>query len=149
MTTISSAEPVKPPVWFWVTSVAALLWNLIGVSAYLGQAFMSEAARAGMTEAQLELMDNTPAWVTAAFAIGAWGGLLGCIALLLRKKWAKPVFLVSLLAVAIQMTYSLFMTRAAEVYGSFQGIVLPILVVGIALLLYLFAGKGVNRGWLR
>lgn len=29
----------KPPIWFWIISVIALIWNLMGVMAYLGQAY--------------------------------------------------------------------------------------------------------------
>lgn len=80
---------VKPPISFWILSVLALIWNLFGVMAYLSSAFMTDEMKASMTEAELRLAENTPAWATAAFAIATWGGLLGCIALLFRKKWAR------------------------------------------------------------
>ncbi len=32
----------KAPVWFWMLSVLALLWNLIGVIAYLTMAFATD-----------------------------------------------------------------------------------------------------------
>lgn len=32
----------KAPVWFWIVSVLALLWNLIGVIAYLTMAFATD-----------------------------------------------------------------------------------------------------------
>jgi hypothetical protein len=93
-------------------------------------------------------MESTPSWVTAAFAIAVWGGLLGSLALLLRKKWSKPVFLISLLAILGQMAYSIFMTNAAEIYGTLQGIVLPMLVIFIGILLYLLAGMAIRKGWM-
>ena len=79
----------KPPVWFWIVSVVALIWNGMGVMAYLGQAYMSDDALAALPEAEQALYANVPAWATAAFAIAVWGGLLGCLALLLRKKNPK------------------------------------------------------------
>ncbi|MGB5205651.1 MAG: hypothetical protein WBN63_15820, partial [Eudoraea sp.] len=88
---MSEKSNTKPPVWFWIVSIVALLWNLMGVMAYLGQAYMTDEMKAGYTSDQLALMESTPAWVTAAFAIAVWGGLLGCIVLLLRRKLAKPV----------------------------------------------------------
>lgn len=138
----------KPPVWFWIVSVLALLWNLMGVMAYLGQAYMTEDMKAEYTSEQLVLIESTPAWVTAAFAIAVWGGLLGCIALLLRKKWAKPVLMLSLIAVLIQMAYSFFMTNAAEVYGQVQGVITPLIVIIIAVILVQFARIAEKRTWI-
>ena len=142
-------QAAKPPVWFWIASIAGLLWNALGVMAYLGQAYMTDEMKASLPEEQLSLMENTPAWVTAAFAIAVWGGLLGCIALLLRRRWAKPVLLVSFIAIVLQMGYSFLMSEAVEVYGTFQAIVMPILVLIIGLLLFLFARLSEHRLWLR
>lgn len=139
---------VKPPVWFWVVSVLALLWNLLGAMAYLSEAFMTDEMKAAMPSDQLELMENTPAWATAAFAFAVWGGVLGCIALLLRKKWAKPVLVISLLGILIQMGYSYFMTNAVEVYDTAQGVVMPILLIVICIGLVLFAKSAHKKGWI-
>ncbi|MGW9685643.1 hypothetical protein [Flagellimonas sp. 2504JD1-5] len=137
----------KPPVWFWIVSVAALLWNIMGVMAYLGQAYTSVEQLEQMTQAQRELFEAQPAWVTAAFAIAVFGGTLGCIALLLRKKWAKPVFFISLLGILGQFIYGLFLSNTIEVYGN-QAIYMPILVIVIGVLLILLAKKGIQKGWL-
>jgi hypothetical protein len=141
-------QKIKPPAWFWVTAILALIWNAIGVFAYLGQAFMTDEMKTQLPPEQLALMESTPSWVTAAFAIAVWGGLLGSLALLLRKKWSKPVFLISLLAILGQMAYSIFMTNSAEIYGTLQGIVLPMLVIFIGILLYLLAGMAIRKGWM-
>ena len=97
---------VKPPVWFWVVSVIALLWNLMGVSAYLFDAFISVERLGAMDPELRELYEGRPAWVTAAFALAVFGGFIGSIGLLLRKKWAKPLFKLSLGAVLIQNVYT-------------------------------------------
>jgi len=146
MTTTNQAT--KPPKWFWILSILGLLWNALGAFAYLGQAYMTDEMKAALPEEQLTLMEQTPSWVTAAFAIAVWGGLLGCIALLLRKRWAKPVLLISLIGIFAQMAYSFFMTNASEVYGPVQAIVMPILVMLIGILLYVFSGIAIKRLWL-
>ena len=38
----------KPPVWFWVVCVLALIWNGLGVMAYLGRAFATDEMIANM-----------------------------------------------------------------------------------------------------
>ncbi len=145
---MTNTDTFKPPVWFWIVSVIALLWNLMGAMAYLRQVFITDEMKAAMSANQLELMENTPAWATAAFAFAVWGGVLGCVGLLLRKKWARPILLLSLLGILIQMSYAFFMTNAAEVYGTVQGVVMPILLIGIGVGLVLFAKSSQNKGWI-
>ena len=43
-----------------------------------------------------------PAWVTGAFAIAVFGGALGCVGLLMLKRWSTWLLLISLLAVLAQ-----------------------------------------------
>lgn len=140
-------KKTKPPVWFWIVSVVALLWNLMGAMAYLAQAFITDEAKALMPADQVTLLENTPAWATAAFAIAVWAGVLGCIGLLVIKKWARPVLLLSLLGIIVQMSYSFFMTNASEVYGAVQGVVMPIMLIVIGVALVLFARKSENKTW--
>ncbi len=139
---------VKPPAWFWIVSIAGLIWNIMGVINYLGQAYTSVQDLEKMSQAERLLFESQPAWVTGAFAIAVWGGVLGCIALLLRKKWARPVLLISLIGILLQMAHSFFMTNATEVYGATQGIMIPLLVIVIGIVLVLFARKSQNVGWI-
>lgn len=137
----------KPTVFFWVFGIIALLWNAMGVNAYLQQAFKTDAFKAMYTEEQLEMILNTPMWATAAFAIAVFGGLLGCILLLFRKKLAQPVFLLSLIGIVIQMIYNLFISKSIEVYGP-GAIVMPIMILGIGFFLYFYTKKCIAKGWL-
>ena len=139
---------VKVPVWYWIVSILALIWNLIGAMAYLGQAFITDEIKATMPVEQVTLLENTPAWVTAAFAFAVWGGVLGCIALLLRKKWAKSVLVISLVGLLVQLGYSFFMTNALEVYGPAQGMVMPIVLLLIGVGLVLFANSARKKTWI-
>ncbi len=137
----------KPPIWFWIVSVLALLWNGAGVNAYIQQAYNTESHRAMYTAEQLEMVNNMPSWATAAFAIAVFGGLLGCIALLLRKKWAKSIFLLSLIGIIVQHIYNLFISKAMEVYGP-GAVIMPIMVLIVGILLIFLAKKGIAKGWL-
>ena len=137
----------KPPMWFWIVSVLALLWNLAGAMAYLGQAYMSVETLAQMSDAERLLYESQPAWVTAAFAIAVWGGSLGCIALLLKKKWAKPIFSISLLGIVAQLSHSFFMSNSFEVYGS-GAMVMPIMILIVGIALVYFTNSALKKGWL-
>lgn len=139
---------MKPTLWFWALSILGLLWNLMGVSAYLMDAYMKDETLATYSEGQREIFINQPVWLTAAYAIAVFGGTLGCVGLLLRKKWATPLFLVSLIAVIARTFYYFFMTNATEVFDMVQGTILPIAVIIIAALLYIFSKIASDRRWI-
>src|SRR6056297_2945 len=108
---------------------------------------MSPEDLVALSEAERTLFETQPAWVTGAFAVAVWGGTLGCIFLLLRKKWAKPIFIISLIGIIAQMSYSFFMSNSFEVYGP-GGLVMPIMVLIIGIALILFSNKGISKQWL-
>lgn len=132
------ATTTKPSTSYWVISILAIIWNLIGVIVYLGQAYMTDDMKALMTEEQLAIIENSPIWATAAFAIAVWFGLLGSILLTLRKKLSKSVLYISLLGVIVQLIYNFFMSNAIEVYGT-QGIIQPLITLAISLFLVSYA----------
>jgi hypothetical protein len=131
----------KPPVWFWIVSVIALLWNAMGVKQYLGQAYQTDSWRSALTDEQFEMISNFPVWLTAAFAIAVFAGLLGSLGLLLRKKWAYMLFVLSLIAVIAQMGYIL-------IQGHFDGIGMTISIIVFAIFLVWFSKKSISKGWI-
>jgi len=137
----------KPPVWFWIVSVLALLWNLMGVSAYLSDAYMSVEDIGEMTQDYRALYESRPAWVTGAYAIAVWGGALASIGLLIRKKWARTLFLISLIGIIAQQVYQFFLSNTFEVLGS-EAVFLPVAVVIIGTLLLLFAKWSEKKGYI-
>ncbi|TXN36714.1 hypothetical protein FVB32_00035 [Flagellimonas hymeniacidonis] len=137
----------KPPVWFWVVSVIALLWNLMGVSAYLADAYTSVEQLEQMSQEIRELYEGRPAWATAGFAIAVFAGAIGSIALLLRKKWARPLLILSVLGSIILNIHTFFLSNALEVMGA-NIVIMPIVVIVFGIYLIFFAKKGIQKGWL-
>ncbi|SDH59806.1 hypothetical protein [Winogradskyella thalassocola] len=134
----------KPPITFWVISVLALLWNGAGVLAYIGRAFMTDEIIAQLpTEQQAEFLVEYPAWYTAAFALAVFCGALGCIALLIRKKWAYTLFIISALGAIVQHIY-LFM----NVEMNTAALVMPILVIVVCIFLIWYAKNSISKGWI-
>jgi hypothetical protein len=132
----------KPPIWFWIVSVLALIWNGLGVMAYLGRAFATEEMIAALPEEQqAEFLVEYPAWYTAAFAIAVFAGALGCLALLLRKKWAYTLFVLSALGAIIQHVY-LFLNV------DMPSLIMPIMVIVVCLLLIWLAKSATTKGWI-
>jgi len=137
----------KPSTGFWIISIIALIWNLMGVFAYIAQVNMSDEIIAALPEAERALYENVPAWVTGAFAIAVFGGALGCILLLIRKKLATSVLIISLIGIIAQMVYNFGMSKAAEVYGP-GGMIMPAMVVLIGAFLVWYAKQATTKGWL-
>lgn len=138
----------KPPIWFWIISVIALLWNLMGVWAYLQEAYSKNEILASYSETQRAIIEAQPTWLTAAFALGVFLGTLGCLALLMRKKWATPLFVISLVAVLARTFYYFFMTNATEAFDMVEGVVLPIAVIIIAGILLIYSKIAADRNWI-
>ena len=135
----------KIPKGFWIVGIVALLWNLMGVASYLQQAYMTDETLAALPAEQQALYENIPAWVTGAFALAVFGGLLGSILLLMKKKLATVVFIISLISVLAQMSYNFFMTNAIEVMGA-MAIFMPILVIVISIFLVWYSRKMESEG---
>ncbi|RXG24106.1 hypothetical protein [Leeuwenhoekiella marinoflava] len=138
----------KPSKKFWIISTIAVLWNLMGIFAFMGQAFVSSAMLAELPADQAELIRNTPQWLTGIFAIATVTGLLGSILLVLRRKSATTLFFISAVGVLIQMGYSFFATDALQVYGIVEGLVMPLIVILSAVYLYFFSVKSSKKGHL-
>ena len=137
----------KPPIWYWVVSILALVWNLMGVYAYLNQAYASDDVLSEIANAAKDIVDPTPAWVTAAFAIAVFGGALGSVLLLLRKSLAATMFIVSLLGVIAQNTYYAFFSNQDMDAGP-GGLSMVIMVIAFAIGLVFFSKKAKSSGWI-
>ena len=63
---MSETTRSKAPKWFMVVAAVLLVWNLMGVMAYIMQVTMSPEVFAALPEAERQLYENTPTWATAA-----------------------------------------------------------------------------------
>jgi hypothetical protein len=127
---------VRAPLWLTATAVGGIAWNTFGIVQFAGSLAADEGAliASGMTPAQATVMMGYPAWMTAAFAVGVFGGLGGSFLLMLRRTASMPVLLVSFLAyVALWVGDAVHGVFAA--LGAPQVIILS-LVVAIAAALY-------------
>jgi hypothetical protein len=108
---------VKPPWHIWLIGVVAVLFNSIGVFDFV----MSMAqgaeylARAGMTPDQIAHYQAMPSWMTVVWAVGVFGAFLASILLLLRRKLAVPVFVLSLAAFLISLLHTYVLTDGGAV----------------------------------
>lgn len=135
------------PNWLLPVAVVALLWNLLGCFAFVSDLQLSADDVARMDAAQQTLYHARPAWALIATAVAVFSGALGCLGLTLRRRWAYPLLVLSLIGVVVQDIglFALtpdFMTLAGPVPAVMQGVVLL-----VAILLVLLARKAARRGW--
>jgi hypothetical protein len=138
---------VKPKTSFWIIAVVALIWNIMGVFQFLSSTLMKEEMYETLTDPQIALLNSLPAWYNIVFAISVFAGLLGCVVLLLRKKIAIPLFLVSLIAVLVMMGYWLLVSNAMEIYGT-EAVIMPLFVIIVAIFLYFYSKGAKQKGWI-
>ena len=136
----------EAPKWFMVVSVILLIWNLMGVMAYIAQVTMSPEALALLPDEQRQLYETTPAWATAAFAVAVNCGALGCLLLVLRRNLSGLFLQLSLAGVLVQMYHSFVMTKSYEVFGP-GGLIMPVMVLIIAIYLVLLANRAKTHRW--
>tara|TARA_R110000737_G_scaffold49733_5_gene70643 strand:+ start:6188 stop:6637 length:450 start_codon:yes stop_codon:yes gene_type:complete len=139
-------EIIALPNWFNVAAILALVWNLLGVVAFVSHMMMTPEMIVQLPVAEQDLYANVPFWATAAFAIAVFGGALGSLALLMKKSICYPLFIASFIAVVVQMFHSFFISNSAEVYGP-GSMIMPIMVLVITLVLVRFSAKGNSNNW--
>jgi len=142
-----TSTATKPTTTFWIITVLALLWNIMGVVAYIMQVTMTPEAIAALPENQRAMYTDVPAWATSAFALATWGALLANVLLLMRKKLAGPLFVASFFAILVSMYHSFFMTNMIEISGA-TGTLLPISIILIGAFMIFFTRSAAAKGWL-
>ena len=144
---MSDQSNTKLPTSFWVISIIALIWNLLGMMAYIMQVTMNEATLGAMPAAERAVYESMPSWGVSAFAIAVTAGVLACIVLLLRKAWAVPLFILSLVAVIVQDIGALFVAGALQGMGP-TSVIMPLVVILIAGYLIHYSRLARSRGWI-
>jgi len=136
-----------PPGWFKVVAVLALLWNLLGCFAFASDLKLSPDDVAKLSAAQQTLYAARAGWAVAATAIAVLGGALGCIGLLMRRKWALPVLVLSLIGIVVQ-DFGLFVLVDGATLAGPVAVVMQAIVLAVGIALVWLARKGIARGWL-
>ena len=147
--TVNAAPAAKTPWHIWVVGIVAVLWNGFGCYDYImtqtqGQAWLESM---GMTEVQIAYFNAMPAWTHGAWAIGVFGGVLGGLFLLLRRRWALHAFVLSFLGWLAGAIYAFVLSNGLEAMGPMWPMQL---VIGAACVFFIwYAWTVTKRGLLR
>lgn len=139
---------VKPPAWFWVVAVLLALWGVIGVVGFQVDVAMTPADVARLPPYDQQLYTGRPSWQIATYGVATWTGLLGSIVLLLRKAWARALYILSLVAVVAMFGWTFIATDIIAVRGVVVAAGLPVAIALIAVFEIWLAGVARRRGWI-
>lgn len=135
----------RAPKHLWIVGIVTLLWNLMGAYDYLMTQTRNEAYMGKFTQPQLDYFYGVPVWFEFFWALAVWGGVLGCVLLLLRRGLALPVFAVSFVSMVITTIYSFGLSDGMQVMGT-MGFVFSLVIFLVALGLVLYARAMRRRG---
>jgi hypothetical protein len=144
---MASSFTQKPPVWFTIVAVILLLWGLAGCASLYMHFVYGPDIDPNATAWDRAYYAALPAWLNADYVIAVGAGVLGSIALLMRSKWAVPLYWVSLTAVVIQFGYIFLATDIIAAKGVWTTY-FPAFIFAMALFQVWFAGMAKKRGWL-
>ena len=130
--------------WFMPAAVASVLFMGLGCIVYLMHVLADPNA---LPLDQRAALEAEPAWVTAANAIAVWVGLIGAILLVVKRKIAEWVMLVSLVAVLVWLAGLIVVGPLREAMSA-NDLLVAIVVSALTWTIYWFARHSRQRGWL-
>ena len=131
--------------WFTPAAVASLLFMGAGCILYLTHVLADPNA---MPLDQRAAYLAEPAWVTAAYAVAVWVGLVGTILLVMKKKPAEAALGVSLAAVLVWLA-GLLIVAPLRNSMSANDLIVALVVTALTWTIFWFARHSRQRGWLR
>jgi len=134
----------KPPMSYNVIAALFLVWNLIGLMFYYQQMTLTPEMLDGMDSGIADFIAATPVWANAGYAIAVNAGVLASMALLLRKSWAFPLFVLSFVGVLVQDLDAFVLRDVVAVWGS-SAFYVPSVVIIIGLVELRYSRSVANR----
>ncbi len=138
----------KTPWHIWVVGVLSLIWHAGGAFDYVMSQTRNPKYLEMIPPEQLAFLDSFPTWVTALWAISIWSAVLGSLLLLLRRKLATPVFVISFLGMIGTSVHNIILADPGALdlmNGGQLAFTVAIFVIGILLIIYSGIQAGMGR----
>ena len=119
------AQATKTPggPWhLWLVGTLGGMWSAIGVTSFMLTQMNVEAVMSRFPPEQREYFLSFPLWADGFWAIGVFGGVIGCVLLLLKNRLASPVLLASAIGAVVANLGGLFLLGGMEVMGETDGL---------------------------
>jgi hypothetical protein len=131
-----------------IGSIILLVWNLIGIVAFVGQWNMVMNALDTLPPEQQAMWRAMPGWAWAAYGIAVGAGAIGSIGLVMRKAWAVPLLALSLIAVLIQFFHAFVLANGIATVGA-GAVIFPLFIIAVGIVQYVLSRRWRASGWLK
>jgi len=131
--------------WYSIAAIGSLLFMLLGCVVYAMHLYTDPAS---LPLDQRAMFEAEPRWVTTALGIAAGAGTIGAVLLLLRRKSAVQLLLLSLVATLVWFAGLVVAPRLRDLLST-TDIAAGIVVVALSWTIFWFARHSHQRGWLR
>ena len=143
---LMSSEDIKGTHWsFWLVCILGLLWNVGGAINYLMQTNLEFVST--LPETHRAIIEGRPVWATGGFAIGVFGGAIGCLLLLFKKSQAIYIFIISLLGIVVTMLHTINMATSKISFSFGEIVVMILLPMIVAALLIWYTKIVTKKNW--
>ena len=137
--------PRPVATWYMFAAIASVLFMMVGCVGYLVDV-MTDPAQLPLD--RRVLVEARPIWSVAAYGLAVWVGLAGAVMLLIRRKLAQPLLLVSLVAALFTFLPYAIVPQVRDNIST-NDIVAALVVLAITWTIFWFARHSSQRGWLR
>ena len=134
------------PWHLWLVGIVGGLWSVMGVVSFILTQMKVEAVMSEFPPQQREYFESFPLWTVAFWAIGVFGGLIGCLLLLLRNRLAFQLLLASVIGTVVCNHGGLFLLGGMKVMRETDGLGLTFFPVFVAALLAYYARAMSKKG---
>ncbi|HET9811513.1 MAG TPA: hypothetical protein VFP53_07435 [Sphingomicrobium sp.] len=130
--------------WYIFAAFGSVLFMAIGVAGFVMDMMTDPASlpldRRGLYAAR-------PIWMVVAYGIAVWAGLAGAVLLVMKRKLAVPLLLVSLVAAVVTfLPYAVVPAIRDNI--TTNDVAAAIVVIAITWTIFWFARHSAQRGWL-
>jgi hypothetical protein len=146
--TMAEAQgPIPGRPWhLWVIGITGGLWSSLGVLSFMLTQLNVEAVMSQFPPQQREYFLSFPLWAVAFWAIGVFGGVIGCLLLLLKNRLAFPVLLASAIGAIVSNLGGVFLLGGMEVMAETGGLGFTAVPIVVGVFLAYYAGAMSKTG---
>lgn len=152
---MATSAQARAPLHLWIVGILSFLWNCFGAYDYLmtrtrGAEYIATTMPGVDANAAMAWIDAMPLYAQIGWGLGVWLALLGSVLLLVRSRWAVWSFGLSLAGAVASIGYQLALAPPMPgATGGAASKVMPIVILGVALALLLYARAMEKKGVLR
>jgi hypothetical protein len=131
--------------WYMIAAIASVLFMLVGCVGFVLDR-MTDPSSLPLDQRTVVLA--RPLWSLVAYGLAVWVGLAGAVLLVMKRKLAEPLLLVSLMA-AIFTFLPYAVVPGVRDNVSTNDIAFALVILAITWTIFWFARHSRQRGWLR